>query len=71
MFFNIVKDLVKRIEGVRRSVNIQIEPESERNFDLAALRKKLLIRCEISRQKNRYIVFQHKLFFNLVKDLFK
>ena len=29
------------------------------------------MRCEISRSKTRYIVFQHKSLFNLVKDLFK
>ena len=33
--------------------------------------KNYLIRCQISRSKRRYIVFQHKSLFNLVKDLFK
>ena len=33
--------------------------------------KNSLIRCQISRSKRRYIVFQHKSLFNLVKDLFK
>ena len=40
-------------------------------FDLGAIRKKYSIRCQIWRSKTRYIVFQHKVVFNLVKDLFK
>ena len=40
-------------------------------FDLGAIRKKYSIRCQISRSKTRYLVFQHKFLFNLVKDLFK
>ena len=40
-------------------------------FDLSGIRKNYSIRCQIWRSKNRYIVFQHKLLFNLVKDLFK
>ena len=40
-------------------------------FDLDSIRKKYSIRCQISRSKIRYIVFQHKLLFNLVKDWFK
>ena len=42
-----------------------------RNFDLGAIRKKYSIRCQICRSNTRYIVFQNKLLFNLVKDLFK
>ena len=33
--------------------------------------KNYLIRCQISRSKTRFIVFQHKSLFNLVKDIFK
>ena len=40
-------------------------------LDLGGIRKKFLIRCQISRSKTRYIVFQHKSLFKLVKDLFK
>ena len=69
--FKIVKDLFKWIEGLGRSVNIQIQSEGERIFDLGGIRKKYLIRCQTSRSKTRYIVFQHKSLFNLVKDLFK
>ena len=42
----------------------------EKNFDLGGI-KKYSIRCQFSRSKTRYIVFQHKSLFNLVKDLFK
>ena len=71
LLFNLVKDLFKRIEGLRRSVTVRVQSEGERNFDLGALRKKYSIRCQIWRSKTRYIVFQHKLLFNIVKDLFK
>ena len=71
LLFNLVKDLFKWIEGLRRSVTVRVQPEEERIFDLGAIRKKYSIRCQISRSKTRYIVFQHKSVFNLVKDLFK
>ena len=69
--FKLVKDLFKWIEGLGRSVNVRIQSEGERIFDLGGIRKKYLIRCQISRSKTRYIVFQHKSLFNLVKDFFK
>ena len=69
--FNLVKDLFKWIEGLGRSVTVRVQSEGERIFDLGCIRKKYLIRCKISRSKTRYIVFQHKSLFNLVKDLFK
>ena len=69
--FKLVKDLFKWIEGLGRSVNVRIQSEGERIFDLGGIRKKYLIRCQISRSKTRYIVFQHKSLFNLFKDLFK
>ena len=71
LLFNLVKDLFKWIEGLRRSVTVRVQSEGERIFDLGAIRKKYSIRCQISRSKTRYIVFQHKLLFNLVKFLFK
>ena len=71
LVFSLVKDLFKCIEGLRRSVTVQVQSKWERIFDLGAIRKKYSIRCQISRSKTRYIVFQHKLVFNLVKDLFK
>ena len=69
--FNLVKDLFKWIEGLRRSVTVRVQSEGERTFDIGGIRKKYLIRCQISRSKTRYIVFQQKSLFNLVKDLFK
>ena len=71
LLFNLVKDLFKSIEGQRRSVTVRVQSEGERIFDLGAIRKKYSIRCQIWRSKIRYIVFQHKLLFNLVKELFK
>ena len=71
LHFNLVKDLFKWFEGLGRSVTVRVQSESERIFDLGGIRKKYSIRCQISRSKTRYIVFQHKLHFNLVKDLFK
>ena len=69
--FNLVKDLFKWIEGLVRSLTVQVQSEGERIFGLGGIRKKYLISCQISRSKTRYIVFQHKSLFNLVKDLFK
>ena len=71
LLFNLVKDLFKWIEGLGRSVTVRVQSNREKNFDLGCIRKKHSIRCQISRSKFRYIVFQHKLLFNLVKDLFK
>ena len=69
--FNLVKDLFKWIEGLGRSFTVRVQSEGERIFDLGGIRKEYLIRCQISRSKTLYIVFQHKSLFNLVKDLFK
>ena len=71
MLCNLVKDLFKTIEGLGRSVTVRVQYERERIFDLGGIRKKYSIRCQISRSKTLYLVFQHKLLFNLVKDLFK
>ena len=69
--FKLVKDLFKWIEGLGRSVNVRQKSEGEKIFDLGGIRKKYLIRCQTSRSRTRYIVFQHKSLFKLVKDLFK
>ena len=71
LLFKPDKDLFKWIEGLRRSVTVRLQPERERIFDLGCIRKNYSIRCQISRSKTRYIVFQHKLLFKPVKDLFK
>ena len=54
-----------------RSVTVRVQSEGEVNFDLGGIQKNYSIRCQISRSKTRYIVFQHKSLFNLFKDLFK
>ena len=54
-----------------RSVTTRVQSDRERIFGVGGIRKKNLIRCQISRSKTRYIVFQHKSLLNLVKDLFK
>ena len=69
--FNIVKDLFKWNEGLGRSVTVWVQSEGERVFGIGGIQRNYLIRCQISRSKRRYIVFQHKSLFNLVKDLFK
>ena len=71
LLFNLVKDLIKWTEGIRRSVTVRVQSERERILDLGGMRKKYSIRRQISRSKTRYIVFQHKMLFNLVKDFFK
>ena len=68
---NLVKDLFKWIEGLRRSVTVRVQSEGQRIFDPGGIRKKYSIRCQISRSKTSYMVFQHKSLLNLVKDLFK
>ena len=67
----LVKDLLKWIEGLRRSVTVRVKSEGQRIFDLGGIRKKYSIRCQISRSKTSYMVFQHKSLLKLVKDLFK
>ena len=54
-----------------RSVTFREQTEGEITFDLGGIQKEYSIRCQMSRSKTRYIVFQHKSLFNLVKDLFK
>ena len=71
LLFNLVTNLFKWTEGLGRSVTVQVQSERKRIFELGGIRKQNSIRCQISRSKTRYIVFQHKLLFNLVKDLYK
>ena len=54
-----------------RSVTTRVQSDRERIFELGGIRKMYLIRCQISRSKTSYIVFQLKSLLNLVKDLFK
>ena len=71
LLFNLVKDLFKWIESLGRSVTARVQSERERISNPGCIRKKYSVSCQISLSKTRYIVFQHKLLFNLVKDLFK
>ena len=71
MFFNLVKDLCKLNEGWSRSVSILVGSESLRIYDLGGLRKKYSCRCQILRSKDFRYAVSRKVFFNVVKDLFK
>ena len=71
MFFNIVKDLFKSYDILRRSGKVQLSSNGKRVFVPGCLRKKYLERCQIlSSEYYLYTVYQ-KVFFNIVKDLFK
>ena len=54
-----------------RNVTVRVQSEAEVIFDIGGIQIKYSIRCQISRSKTRFIVFQHKSIFNLLKDLFK
>ena len=57
--------------GLRRSVINEIESESERVFDLADLREKVVhTLSNFELKKTLYFVFQTRLFSNLVKVFF-
>ena len=71
LLFNLVKDLFKSTEGLGGVSRSHYSLRGERIFDLGDIRKKYSIGCQISRSKTRYVVFQHKLLFKLLKDLFK
>ena len=57
MFFNIVKDLFKSIEGLLRSGKVEIGSTGEGIFVLAGLRKKYLTRCRIFAQNTIFTQF--------------
>ena len=71
MFFNIVKDLFKSFERQSRSGKVQIDSKAEVIIVLGGLRYKYLTRCQISLSKYYLYTVQQKVFFNIVKDLFK
>ena len=71
LHFNLVKEFFEWFESLGRSVIARVQCERKIMVDLDGIRKKYWIGCQISRSKTRYVVFQHKLLFNLVKDLFK
>ena len=57
MIFSIVKDLFKSFEGLCRSVIVLIGSTGGLVVDLGGLRKKYLIRCQISSSKLFLSVF--------------
>ena len=69
--FNLVKDIFKWIEGLGMSVSVRVQCEGERFFDPGCIRKKILDKLSNFALKTRYLMFQLKSLFNLVKDLFK
>ena len=71
MFFNIVKVLLKSIERLCKSAKTQIGSKAEGIRVLGSLRKKFLTRCLILRSKDYLKTVQQKVFFNIVKVLFK
>ena len=71
MFFNIVKDLFKSIEGLSRGGKVQLGSKADGIIDLGGLRQKYLTRYQISSSKCFLYTVYQKVFFNIVKDLFK
>ena len=57
---NLIKDLFKWIEGLRRSVTVRVQSEGQRISDLGGIRKKYSIRCQISASKNMLVQFHEK-----------
>ena len=60
MIFGIVKDLFKSIEVLCRSVIILVDSERGLIFHVGGIRKKYLIRCQISRPKMMLVQFYEK-----------
>ena len=60
MIFGIVKDLLKSFEVLCRSVIILVGSERGLIFHLGGIRKKYLIRCQISRPKMMLKQFHEK-----------
>ena len=55
-------DLFKWFEGLRRSVIVLLGSDRGLIVDLAGLRKKYLVRCQISSSKNFRVHFHEKSF---------
>ena len=69
MIISIIKDWYIRFEGIRRSVTVLVGSGRGLFVHLACLRKKYLIRCQISSAKFILVLF-HKMIFILVKEWF-
>ena len=62
VFSNIVKDLFKSIERLRRSGKIQVGSKAEKIIVLGGLRRKYLTLGQISAQKTIYMQFNKKCY---------
>ena len=60
MTFSLVKDLLKWIEVLSRSVIILVGSDAEIISDIGDLRKNYLTRCQISSSKNTFVQFHEK-----------
>ena len=66
-----MKHLVKSIERLCRSGKTQVGSKAEGIIVLGDLSKKYLTRCQILRSKDYLNTVKKKVFYNLMKDLFK
>ena len=66
-----MKDLFKSIERLCRSGKTQVGSKAEEIIVLGGLSKKYLTRCQILRSKDYLYTVKQKVFFNIMKDLFK
>ena len=71
LLFNLLKDSFKGIDGLGRSVAVRAKSESEKNFWTEVVYEKSNWYVVKFHAQKLAIVFQHKLFSSLVKDLFK
>ena len=66
-----MKDLFKSCDVLRRSGKVQLSSNGKRIFVPGDLRKKYLARCQILLSKYYLYTVYQKVFFNIMKDLFK
>ena len=66
-----MKDLFKSIERLCRSGKTQVGSKAEGIIVLGGLSKKYWTRCQILRPKGYLCTVYLKVFFNIMKDLFK
>ena len=60
MIFSFVKDFIKWVEVLSRSVEILVGSETEIKFDTGHLRKKYLTLCQTSSSKKTLVQFHEK-----------
>ena len=68
LFFNLVNDLFKWLEDLWRIFIVRMESEIKIFLTCLVYEKKQSTGCQIPSSKALQIVFQTKLFFNIVKD---